>query len=529
MSLWALTPAKPTIGFTKILAIGALIAAAIVSAPTLLGPAKVGFALCGMLLLIPAVLVRDPRAYGLFLLVVSIPIDVSMHTTKWLAHPDVLFQEFGMPASGTLGVDLYLTDVVLIAMLLPWLAELWRRERELYFPSAAYIAILYFAWALIVSLLEAKSVYLAIFELSRQILYFVFFVYICNNVVTPAQFRAVLMGFFVGLVLESAAVIAFFQLGIGTETDVFSDLLYGSTASPGTLTVAQTGSWSKVSRSAGTFAHPSHAAYYFEYILPTVLACLMTARHTRERIVYGFMMAAGSVGLVMTFSRSGMIGFVFSSGLFFVIARWSRLISQRVFTLCVAIVALLAVMSTPLLIEYLDFRPEAVSIRWRLIEEAKNAFLKEPFTGAGLNNSSAATEGSRAIVLTTKGSSAYRMTVVHNYYLIVLIEVGLIGFALFFGFFWQTVVNAFRYMRAAELQLRLLAAGIVSALAGVAVHNMADPFGGHSNLAMLWLHAGLIFAICHEVRAQQALRTVRNVAPRSPARLRVAGVGTTHS
>ncbi len=255
MSLWALTPAKPTIGFTKILAIGALIAAAIVSAPTLLGPAKVGFALCGMLLLIPAVLVRDPRAYGLFLLVVSIPIDVSMHTTKWLAHPDVLFQEFGMPASGTLGVDLYLTDVVLIAMLLPWLAELWRRERELYFPSAAYIAILYFAWALIVSLLEAKSVYLAIFELSRQILYFVFFVYICNNVVTPAQFRAVLMGFFVGLVLESAAVIAFFQLGIGTETDVFSDLLYGSTASPGTLTVAQTGSWSKVSRSAGTFAH----------------------------------------------------------------------------------------------------------------------------------------------------------------------------------------------------------------------------------------------------------------------------------
>jgi O-antigen ligase len=327
---------------------------------------------------------------------------------------------------------------------------------------------------------------------------------------------------------EAVAVILFFQLGIGTESDFFSDLLYG-TASPGTLTVAQTGWWSHVSRSAGTFAHPSHAAYYFEYILPTVLACLMTTRRVRDRIMFILMMIAGCIGLVLTFSRSGIIGFICSSAVFFLIARWSHLITRQVFTLCVAIVALLAVMSTPIVIEFLDFRPEAVSIRWRLIEEATEAFRQRPITGAGLNNSSAATEGSRAIVLTTKGSSAYRMTVVHNYYLIVLIEIGVVGFVLLFGFFCQTVVVAFQYIRRADLQLRLLAAGIVSALVGIAVHNMADPFGGHSNLSMLWLHAGLIFAICHAVEVRSALPAPRSSASLISPSLSNAAIGAAPS
>ena len=55
-----------------------------------------------------------------------------------------------------------------------------------------------------------------------------------------------------------------------------------------------------------------------------------------------------------------------------------------------------------------------------------DTFLERPFSGVGLNNSSAATEGSRI-----KVGDKYQTNIVHNHYLIVLVEVGIIGFFLF--------------------------------------------------------------------------------------------------
>ena len=61
--------------------------------------------------------------------------------------------------------------------------------------------------------------------------------------------------------------------------DRFKSVLEGSNSNSealGSLTVSEMGSWKNVKRSSGTFAHPSMAAYYFEYILPIVLASFLT-------------------------------------------------------------------------------------------------------------------------------------------------------------------------------------------------------------------------------------------------------------
>jgi hypothetical protein len=500
---------KPLIG---VVMIGVFVALGTVLALSFSGPMKVAFAFGGLVLLVPALVVRDPTAYGLFLLVFSIPMDVHTHTTTWLADPQVLLDQYGFPASGTSSVAIYLTDVVLVAMLLPWLAQLCRRQRTLYFPKIGYIFLLYLAWALIVSLLEAKSLYLSIFEWIREILYFIFFLYIVNNVVTRVQFRAVVLALFVGLVIESGAVITFFNLGIGTEFNFFNDLLYGGTSRVETtqLTVAESGEGKHIARSAGTFTHPSQAAYYFEFILPIVLGFLVAARRAWNQILFGTVFGIGCVALVLTFSRSGILGFLVINAVFFSVARWSRLISRQMFTCCAFVAAISAALSTPLLINYLETRPEAGSFRWTLIMPSVDAFAERPISGAGLNNSSAVTEGSRSIVVTSTGHSEYRMSVVHNHYLIVLVEVGIVGFLLFFAFFWQTIVTAFRHMRAAGTESKLLLVGIVSALGGIAIHNFGDPFGGHPARAMLWLYAGLVFAICRRIPAEPALPMLAN-------------------
>ena len=100
-------------------------------------------------------------------------------------------------------------------------------------------------------------------------------------------------------------------------------------------------------------------------------------------------------------------------------------------------------------------------------------------------------EGSIRISTTARGPET-QFEVIHNHYLVMLIEVGIVGCILFFSFFFQIVWTALQYMKKAEGTMKLLLVGIVSALAAIAVHNFGDPFGGHVVVATLWLYAGLI-------------------------------------
>src|SRR5207237_5469706 len=125
---------------------------------------------------------------------------ISTRLSAWLVDPQTLVDLYGQPASGTVSLDLYLTDVVLIAMLLPWLARVCMRRDTLYFPNIGYLFVFYLAWSLLVSLINAESFYLSMFELSRQVLYFLSLVYLINNVTTRLQFRSVVWAVFLGFI-----------------------------------------------------------------------------------------------------------------------------------------------------------------------------------------------------------------------------------------------------------------------------------------------------------------------------------------
>ncbi len=517
MTAQPFSPARPPIGIAAIIAIGFFVALVSLLALSLVRPAVLAFAFGGIVILIPTLMMRDQRAYWLFLLALSIPFEVSKRTTSWLVEPWDLFDKFGLPASGIYSLDVYVTDVVLLAMLLPWLARLCLRRDRFYFPKIGYLFVLYLAWALIVALVEAESLYLSIFEWCREVLFFLAFIYLANNVVTRAQFRAIVLALFVGVAIESVAVIAFFDLGIGTETNVYADVYRVGTnkanrISQSDLTEGRSGSAAQVKRSAGTFVHPGHAAYYFEYTLLIVFGYLVAASRNRERIVSGALFAAGCAAMYLTFSRSGLVGLAFGIIVFTTVARWSQLISRRAFAWCIAVFLMLAAASSPLIIKSMVARPESVGARVGLIEAALTAVERRPILGAGLNFSSQSVmEGAQGPVIVVKGRRMPAL-VVHNHYLIVLLAVGVVGFVLFFAFFWQVIAIALRSLKASDVEMKRLLVGLVGALAAIALHNFADPFGGHAIQAMLWLYTGLIIAIARQVRAERA-----SVIPAAPA------------
>ena len=100
----ALRPTHPLATAFTIILVAVLTAAAAVLGVTVIRPVYLLAALVGVVLLVPALLVKDARAYWLFLLVLSLPLDIRKHATAWLVSPPDLVTEFGLPATGLTGV-----------------------------------------------------------------------------------------------------------------------------------------------------------------------------------------------------------------------------------------------------------------------------------------------------------------------------------------------------------------------------------------------------------------------------------------
>jgi len=511
----------PFAGFA-IVGIGVL-ALAIDMAANQLTLVKGAFLLGGFALLIPTMVLKNPKAYWLFLLVFSIPFDISKRMSAWLVDPQTLVALYGQPASGTVAFEPYLTDILLIAMLLPWLARVCMRRDPLYFPNIGYLFVFYLAWSLLASLVNAESFYSTMFELIRQVLYLLSFVYLINNVTTRLQFRSVLWAVFLGFIISASTVIIFFELGYGTETSVFASLqgqpeaiglsqaykpsknaaapdltLYGTGHRLGTARDEETG----LKRSQGMFGHPAIPASLCGLILPIVLAYLMAARNNRDRILFFTVFVLGIAALVLTFSRAGAIGLAVGTVVFFPVAGWSGLISRRVLMIGAVTLILAAALGVPLLLVYFGARPDSFYMRFNLFEAAIQGYSQHPILGVGLNNSTAAMKVGKQEFIDL-GIQMPPTESADSLYLVVLTEVGPFGFILFFLFFGKLVMIALRAMREAAADLKPLLVGIVAGFASLATQNLADDtLGGHAISGMLWLFAALIVAVTRYIQAE---------------------------
>lgn len=501
---------RPLLMGVGIIALGLSTALVASVAVSILKPSLLVFAFGGLVLLVPPLLMRNPSTYWLFLLSLTTPFDIYKRVSAWMVEPEILYADYGMPAGGSLSLDIFLTDVVLLALVLPWLARLALKREQFYFPRIAYIFLAYLAWALIGLLIEAPSVYLGMVEWLRQLLYFLCFVYLANSIVARSQFRAIAFGLIAALIVAAASVLANFLLGIGTDVFAFSGLYTDNAAAQPTLTHTLSGTGTQTKRSAGIFPHPALAACFIGVTTQIVLAYLAAARGNLTRIALGALAAFSFAAAYLTYSRAGFVGLMAGSTACFLIARWSRLISRQMFVNGVLIFVTAALVSIPLVYAFIQARPETVSRRWEMIDISVAAYLKTPFFGTGLNNSSAVTIDA-VKSLRDKGGGRVTPQPIPVHYVRFLTEVGLIGLVLFWLFFWKVVMVAFSAMRAADTEMKVLLVGMVAGIASVATQNIADdPLGGHAGNVLLWLVSGVIVAA---VRHHQAVPQARP-APR---------------
>jgi O-antigen ligase len=406
-------------------------------------------------------------------------------------------------------------------MVLPWLARVAMRRETVYFPAIGYLFVLYLIWALLASLVNAQSLYLALFELWRQAMYLLLFVYLINNVTTRLELRSVIWAVFIGFIISAGTVVASFQMGYGTVTSIFSslkdepgrvgfkpgkrmqfnqDLIVGD-QSRGLGRQGRV-SESATKRSQGMFGHPAIPASICGLILPIVLAYLVAARRNRDRILLFIVFILGVAGLVLTFSRAGAISLAFGICAFFVLAGWSRLMSRRMLAVSIVGLILVTAVSIPAMGIYFGTRPESLSMRFNLFQAALRAYSQHPILGVGLNNSTGEMKAAKQEMRDT-GIPVPLSEAAENLYLVLLTEVGPVGFILFFLFLWKIVMIGLRAMSEAPIDLKPLLVGIVAGLASLATQNLADDtLAGHAVSATLWLFVSLIVALARYIQAE---------------------------
>jgi O-antigen ligase len=211
----------------------------------------------------------------------------------------------------------------------------------------------------------------------------------------------------------------------------------------------------------------------------------------------------GSVALVLTQSRGAWIGYGISLALLGVFFYQSRWVTRRTLGL-LSLAALLPIAAfVNVVVPRLgSFNDAAAQARLPLMQLAFSMIGDQPIRGFGANNYSTVLPQ----YLTIDYSQAWISTV-HNKYLLVWAETGLLGLAAFLVFLISAVRNGLRVWRTQDPFLAPLALGLSVGIVAVMVHMAVSLQHARAQVQLLWLVVGLLIAMTRLAMRATAQRT----------------------
>ncbi len=301
---------------------------------------------------------------------------------------------------------------------------------------------------------------------------FLLYVYISSTVNSVQDIQFILLFLFFGLILEGMIILA--QRLLGLQVNLM-----------GIVTVSDSG------RMAGTLGSPNTAAAYFSLLLAPAFSIFVTksSRLIRYLAITAFIL--GSIGLVFTISRGGLIGFTVSMIIFGCIL-WLRgkVSPWAAFLILFAATLGIVIFGGFTFDKLIGMRENAAMARIPLMKIAWNMILAHPFLGVGANN----------YVTNLKFYLLPQMTqgflyVVHNKYLLIWAETGLGGILSFIGFLGLTIWRGWKTYSRDVPVYSLLALGFAASITGQMAHMMVEIFDSRSEIQALWIAAALVAAM----------------------------------
>jgi putative inorganic carbon (hco3(-)) transporter len=400
---------------------------------------------------------RNPEKLLWIVLFVSIPLDFDVH---------LVYREYVGTYNGIL---LNITDLAFFGLAASWLYDflVFKTQRIHFYPRAVLPAVcLLLVQA--ASVVNASDVSFAVFSLIQNTKAFFFFLFLVNRLQKVDDFELVWTLLLWCLILESAICTAQFVTRTNYTTAMKTAEDYGQ----------------ELFRVGGTTGSPNVTGSYIASLLPIPVVALVSKLRARPSWLLWTSAVWGSIALILTQTRGAWISFAAGIILFLLISGRLRHL-WRFFLGAGAAGGLLFFIFRKVLIERFSEGLETLIYRLNLMQSAFEMIKSHPLLGIGINNYARVMDDYVPFFLTQE------RWIVHNHYLLVAAETGLLGFGCFLVLLFILFASIHQ---AGKSQNRFIAAFSTSVFFSLLIfcfQMMMESLDGRISDSHFWLIAGI--------------------------------------
>jgi len=414
-----------------------------------------------------AIITRRFRELLLAVIIFDIPLGLDIHLGA---------REDAASMGALSGLNVSATSICLFLLYLSWIAGFARRRGPI--PLARIhdsLPLILYIGALVLSLLVATDQFLAVSQIWLYAQMLLLYIYVISTTETRRQLTFIITMLVAVLLFESLVIICVWLTGQDITLGPISTVVHGDYGS----------------RVGGNFGSPNAAAAYLSMMLAVAASLFFTPLQKFHKWLAAFAVGFGGIALVSTGSRGGWIslgiGLLVVSILAWRHGRWSF----KVFIPAIALTALLALVGhQAITARVLDDDGGAAYSRIPLMKLAVRMIAENPLLGVGANNFAA--------VLNEFVAPEFEgewLSTVHNEFLKVWSETGIIGLVAFVVFLVATLRSAWACTRSRDPLIGALGYGLTAAVLARTLHMTVELLVSRPSVQLLFFLAGLIKAI----------------------------------
>jgi O-antigen ligase len=368
------------------------------------------------------------QKYFFYLLILFLPTQLGRHFWPNFSYIYGLRVDYLSPT-------LYLTDILIICIFIFWIVDnLDKFNSRIFSKHKPFFALVFFLFLFLsIGVFLSRNPFVGLYYFLKILEFGFLFFYIKENI-KNLKVNVIFLLLSFGIIFES--LLAIFQIlnhgALGGIFYFFGERSFSSQTS-GIANASLNGVL--FLRPYATFPHPNVLAGFLLITMIIVFKGLSLTKKTFEKIIFISTILIGTTALFLSLSRISILLWIVILG-FNIFTYFKRVDRRKIFILSVIfILSIFFILFSNLLwFRYLDLLKggEAVDFRKDLFIQSFNMLKQNPIFGVGLNNFLV------NLPYFEKGSSVVFLQPVHNIFLLVLTETGILGFLFFLFFLFKT-------------------------------------------------------------------------------------------
>lgn len=414
----------------------------------------------------------------IFFALVAIVIGLGLALSKRPRHFLLAFALISIPWQGGIWISFLMVDLRLVYILLIVIVihiqvigpKLKKSDR--FYAPIAYPAVAIIVWALLSTFVKAYNINYGLKGVFFFTMNLAIFYSVINTLKTPEDVEYILKWYLVGLLFQSTVAALQF-------TDIIFKVPILGEERAGEMY------W----RKGGTFIHPNQCGMYHMIMMPMALRMAMGGaiqKNWKRVAFYGFIFAMGMLGIFSTFNRGSWLGLSFGIIVMFGYnlfksksKKLKRVLLGMAFAGAIVLVVFFARYGDTLTERLFKSDVEGIKEGRYELQDASYEIIKGNF-----------------LFGVAPWNYQFHMTTVifvHNLYLLITAENGIVGLAFFLWFLVMYLRETLKGMKSKFLFISNISSGLFASLMGLLLASYPGPdyFTEHAVGINVWALAGI--------------------------------------